>query len=106
MTLELVIAPAAKVDIARIYEYGKATWGKQQADAYLAHLENTLWLLAEQPDMGIARDELATGLRSFPVRQHIVFYRRQHEQLQIARALHGSQDPTRHAMQDSQNTIE
>ena len=29
---------------------------------------------AEQPKMGRAREELASGLRSFPVRRYVVFY--------------------------------
>jgi len=99
MTLQLIIAPAAKADLADIYAYSQNTWGEQQADDYMAQLKNTLWLLTEQPDMGADRSELATSLRGFPVQQHTVFYRRKDEELQIALILHGRQDPTRHAIE-------
>jgi toxin ParE1/3/4 len=45
------------------------------ADALLDEVENCCRLLATQPKMGRAREELASELRSFPVRRYVVFYR-------------------------------
>lgn len=98
MTLDLVIAPAAQDDIGHIYRYGLVNWGKKQAEAYMAHLEDVIWLMTEQSEIGTKRDELAKGLYGFPVKQHVVFYRIKADQLQIARILHGRQDPKRHTL--------
>lgn len=98
MTLDLVIAPAAQENIGHIYRYGLVNWGKRQADAYLADLEDVIWLMTEQSEIGTKRDELAKGLHGFPVKQYVVFYRIEENQLQIARILHGRQDPRRHTL--------
>jgi toxin ParE1/3/4 len=49
-------------------------------------------LLASHPDAGRLRDEIAAGLRSFPVRNHIIYYRPEQGHILIARILHGSRD--------------
>ena len=48
--------------------------------------------LAKMPGMGRARDELAPGVRSFPMGKYIVFYRVINEGVEILRVLHGAQD--------------
>jgi toxin ParE1/3/4 len=50
-----------------------AAW-KQPTDL-LIHSPNRFLLLARHPYIGRRRDELQTGLRSFPVGDYIVFYR-------------------------------
>ena len=47
-------------------------------------------LLATQPNAGRLRDELAIGLRSFPVGNHII--RPEPSHILIARVLHGRRD--------------
>jgi toxin ParE1/3/4 len=42
--------------------------------------------------MGTARDNLAPGLRSFPVGNYLVFYRITPEGIEVARVLHGARD--------------
>lgn len=42
--------------------------------------------------MGRSREELAPGLRSFPVARYVVFYRTGHRGIEIARVLHGARD--------------
>lgn len=100
MTLDLVLAPAAQKDLIRLYRYGLVTWGRQQADTYLAHVEEVIWQLTSRPEMGLKRPELAEGLCSFATKRHLVFYRCEKGQLQIARVLHGRQDPSRHLADD------
>jgi len=100
MMLGLVIAPAAQEDLTRIYRRGLVTWGRQQAETYLAHIEEVIWLLTSRPEMGIKRPELAEGLCSFATKRHLVFYRCTKGELQIARVLHGRQDPNRHLAND------
>jgi len=42
--------------------------------------------------MGRARDELASGVRSFPFGRYVVFYAPLDDGIDIVRVLHGSRD--------------
>jgi len=42
--------------------------------------------------MGKSRDELAAGLRSFPIGQYIIFYQPVPGGVDIVRVLHGARD--------------
>lgn len=65
---------SAERDVDAILSYTMATWGDAQAQAYIGGLYDTLELLSEKPGVGRFRPELAPGLRSFPYREHQVFY--------------------------------
>ena len=63
------------------------------ADESLDSIQATVSLLANQPEMGRGRPELADGLRSFPTRTpHIVFYVPDKDGLLIVRVLHHARD--------------
>lgn len=93
---KLVIAPAAKNDLKGIYQYGLRQWGQAQSDNYLLAIKHQLWLLTEQPLIGVERPELLPHIRSLPIQSHILFYRVTANQLEIIRVLHARQDPQRH----------
>lgn len=57
--------PLAAIDILDIWDY-IADDSIEQADRWVDRLDEKLELIATQPLMGRARDELAAGLRSFP----------------------------------------
>jgi toxin ParE1/3/4 len=44
------------------------------ADRQVAKLLDRFPMLAQFPSMGISRDDLLAGLRSFPVKPYVVFY--------------------------------
>lgn len=52
---KLIIAPAAKNALEDIYPYGLRQWGQAQSDNYLSVIKNQLWLLTEQPFIGVER---------------------------------------------------
>ncbi|MFC4363413.1 type II toxin-antitoxin system RelE/ParE family toxin [Simiduia curdlanivorans] len=91
----LLIAPAVKEDLKRIYDFGLHQWGKAQSDSYLNVLKDQLWMLTEQPLMGVERPELLPHTRSLPVQSHTLFYRITATHIEIIRVLHGRQDPHR-----------
>jgi toxin ParE1/3/4 len=62
------------------------------ADRLLRKIDAKLGLYAANPRMGTARDNLAPGLRSFPVGNYLVFYRITPEGIEVARVLHGARD--------------
>lgn len=49
-------------------------------------------MLAQFPNMGQKRDDLAVGLRSFPIKPYIIFYIHVSESLEIVRILHQSRN--------------
>jgi toxin ParE1/3/4 len=52
--------------------------------------------LARFPNLGRERDDLAPGLRSHPVGQHVCFYRVDERTITITRILHAKMDATKH----------
>jgi toxin ParE1/3/4 len=44
------------------------------------------------PKIGRTRDELSSGLRSFPAARYIIFYRENRDGIEIVRVLHGARD--------------
>lgn len=82
------LSAASQDDLRKIKAYSIATWGEQQAREYLDAIEKTLERLVISPDLGKKRDELFLGLRSFSVKQHVIFYRCHQEELEVVRVLH------------------
>lgn len=62
----IVLQPRAKADLAEIWEF-IADDSDDQADAFIDLIDQKVQVLAHQPGIGRRRDELANGLRSFPV---------------------------------------
>lgn len=58
------------------------------ADRFARHCE----LLAQNPDMGPARDELVHGLRSSAFERYAVFYRVRGERVEVVRVLPAERD--------------
>lgn len=85
--------PLAFTDLADIWAF-IADDSEQQADLFIDLLETQLALLSTQPEMGRARPELAPGLRSFPIRRHVVFYRTVRDGIEVVRVLRSARDVT------------
>jgi hypothetical protein len=64
-----------------------------QANTYLDGLESRAQLLAENPDLGMARETLFEGLLSFPYESHILYYKKtrsRHRDFTSTPSAHGS----------------
>jgi toxin ParE1/3/4 len=79
-------------DLREIARYTKKTWGLEQARKYREEIELVLQKLSLNPQVGRARDEVSTGIRSFRVASHIAFYIPKDDRLTVIRLLHPSQD--------------
>jgi toxin ParE1/3/4 len=58
-------------------------------------IDETLDFLVEFPHVGTNRDELLSGMRSFPVkryRNYVIFYRPRPDGIEVIRVLHGARD--------------
>ncbi|PVV06219.1 MAG: hypothetical protein B6D77_16380 [gamma proteobacterium symbiont of Ctena orbiculata] len=86
----------AERDLEDIIDYTVQEWGVSQANTYLDGLESRAQLLAENPDLGMARETLIERLLSFPYESHILYYKKQARGIMILRVLHQHMDPVKH----------
>ena len=86
----------AERDLESIIDYTTQEWGASQASNYLDGLETRAQLLAENPDIGTARESLFEKLLSFPFERHILYYKKQVHGIVIVRVLHQHMDPLKH----------
>jgi len=69
-----------------------ATDSLAAADRWVDYLDKHFRVLATQPMMGRARDELVPGVRSFPFGRYVVFYMPLDDRIDAVRVLHGARD--------------
>ena len=86
------LAPNAVDDLLEIIRFSKKTWGIARAERYREELELAVQQMALAPTMGRQRGEIAEGVRSFPVAQHVAFYVQQKDKVIILRILHPRMD--------------
>ena len=87
----IVLQPRAKADLSDIWQF-IAEDSDDQADAFIDLIDQKFQLLAQQSRSGRRREELAEGLRSFPVGRYVIFYLPISGGVQIVRVLHGGRD--------------
>jgi toxin ParE1/3/4 len=83
-------------DIREIAQYTEQNWGIAQRDLYLDGLFGCFGNLADNPGLGMARDDIAPGLRSLRHGRHLVVYLPAKRRVEIVRVLHVSRDVRRH----------
>jgi toxin ParE1/3/4 len=88
---EIVKLSRAADDLAEIWDY-IADDSEEQADLFIDTIDRKLRLLAEQPNLGRPRSELAENMRSFPVGRYVIFYIVMPLCIQVVRVLHGARD--------------
>lgn len=91
MAKRVRVSRAAKNDLDEIWFY-IARDDIDAADRFVDFLTDKFPLLASSPAMGRARDELQPGLRSFPVKRYLIFYRQRKGGIDIVRVIHGARD--------------
>jgi toxin ParE1/3/4 len=88
---EIIKLSRATDDLAEIWDY-IADDSEAQADLFIDTIDRKLRLLAEQPNLGRSRSELAENMRSFPIGRYVVFYIVMPSSIQVVRVLHGARD--------------
>ncbi len=83
------LARQAEQDLEDIFSY-LSEQDAIVADQRVAAILNRLPMLAQFPDIGRARDQLLSGLRSF--KPYILFYTKLSDVIEILRVLHQSRD--------------
>ena len=83
----------AKSDLKDIALFTSRRWGREQRNIYVKQFDESFWLLAENPDIGKACDDIREGYRKFPQGSHVIFYQQIGSQhILIIRILHKSMD--------------
>ncbi len=62
------------------------------AAKFVQKLKDACWTLAKTPTMAPLREELAPGLRAWPVGNYIIFYRKAPDGIEVVRVVHGARD--------------
>lgn len=96
MTAGYRLRAFARADLEAIWAYTGETWGIEQAERYVESLFRVFDELARKPQLGRVRDEVLSGLRSFPQGRHVVFYEIDDATITIVGIVHQSADVDRH----------
>ena len=87
------LARPAKADLVGIWLRIAEEATIETADRFVDALTERFPLLAAMPLMGHARDEIEPGLRSFPIGDYLIYYRRKARGgILISRVIHGCRD--------------
>lgn len=83
--------PRSRRDLLDIWSF-VAEDSPEAADRLLEGIDQKCKLLAQFPEMGRRREELAASLRSFSAGSCIIFYRLVEDGVEVIRVLHGARD--------------
>jgi toxin ParE1/3/4 len=89
--MKLRMGPRTRADLKDVWRYVSPA-GDDVADRHVRGIRKQCRMLARFPGVGRARDELAPGLRSFPVSPFVIFFRVVDDAVEIVRVLHGARD--------------
>jgi toxin ParE1/3/4 len=90
----------AEADLLRIGMYTLPTWGADQTSRYLEDLEGCCQMVADNPRLGRACEDIRPGLRRMDRGRHVVFYREEAGGILVSRILHQRMLPERQAIDD------
>lgn len=91
MTRFFVTRKAAS-DLKEIGRYSRETWGKRQSDLYMRQLAARFQWIGDNPNAGRNWPDLHDNILSFPEGEHLVFYRKKADAVEILRVLHKRMD--------------
>ena len=88
---EARITELARADLDRIWDY-ISQHNPPAADRVVDEIVATCHKLAFHPSLGRARPKFVEGIRSYRVRNYLIFYFPIVEGVEIARVVHGARD--------------
>lgn len=87
------ITDTAAADLANLWDGHIERGGTEaNADRLIDNLFESFQNLADFPDIGTSRDYLTAGSLAFPYREHMIFYRKSAEGVDILHVLYGGMD--------------
>ena len=91
----------AEQDLLDIGRYTLETWGVEQADRYLAAVEDFCQRIAESPLIGKSCAQIHPGLRRMPHGKHMAYYCQTADGISVSRILHQSMLPGRDRLEEA-----
>jgi len=85
----------AQADFAGIMAYTLEHWGERQRDIYAEKLLAGFDMIARYPRIGEDRADIAAGLFSHRIEQHVIYYRFTATRLRVLRLRHVRADAIR-----------
>ena len=90
---QYILSKRAVRDIQAIGEYTERNWNSRQAITYLKGLDTTLQDIAKAPDtLARRREDLKSGFYSALYKSHVIFFKKQDENIFVIRVLHQKRD--------------
>lgn len=90
------ISKEAEDDIDAIWLHGLDRWGLKQADAYQNKIYEMINFLVENITFGKKRDDIEPGYISYSVGSHLIFFKRDIDEIKIIRVLYKGMDYEKH----------
>jgi toxin ParE1/3/4 len=100
-----ILSTEAQTDIISIREYTNTQWGRTQTELYMGQLRQRMQWLAANPNLGLRRDEVGAGYRSFTEGKHVIFYRVAGSNIEIIGIPHQRMDIERQLGGDAQPNL-
>jgi len=94
MAHQIVLAPRARRDLAKLYDYLEERAGPRLAQSYIDRLDALFDLLADFPGIGAPRPELGPTIRSTGLWPYVVLYQVRDTSVHILRVVHGRRNIT------------
>lgn len=91
----LELTERASDDLRSIQAYTLAQWGVDKATEYEEAIHDALEKLRTHPELGKNRDDLRSGLRSYPVLNHLIVYETDRAMVVVQRIVHQRMDSSR-----------
>lgn len=88
MSRKLRRTARAEEDLIEIWAY-IARDNPKAADRLLDRLDRKSMTLAKTPYLGMARSDIAEGVRHFPVGNYLILYRVKDDGMEVVRYVHG-----------------
>ena len=86
----------ARKDLAELWQYSNRQWGPEQADRYIAGLQEACRKLADNPSLGRPIPEVPKEICQYRYGSHVIVHQMDGEQVHVARILHEAMDHLRH----------
>ncbi len=91
-----ILSPAAQSSLINIKKHSIEAFGIKQTRSYLRAINQKLRDLAENPAIGIRRDEIKAGYCSAFVGSHTIYFRITSDGIEVIDVLHQSMEPFKH----------
>jgi toxin ParE1/3/4 len=86
------LTPRAYDDLKNIARYTRQQWGEAQLKRYMCALDERFQWLAEQPQAGKHRPDIAEGYYSYSQGSHVIFYQIGEDTIDIIGVPHKQMD--------------